>query len=243
MIDCQQLTLPFGLCAGQGLTSQFLAGQRWAILGPNGTGKSIFLSCLAGWMQAAGGNIEWAVEPGRADAHAWAKRVAYQPAQVLQVFSETLAARLQLQQQAAQRLGASPLNTVAVEKLVSQFGLVNLLHSDLTSASSGEQQRAWLATCLLQPAAALLFDEPLSHLDFAYQEALGQCLQADPRLSLCVVHQPEWARRYCTHALALTARGFHSLSIDQLDGKVLADIYGVPFHPARTDDGKIHWIR
>ncbi len=240
MINCQQLQLPY-VALNQPLTLQFESGQRWAIIGPNGAGKSLLLACLAGWLKPKAGQVQWAVAPGETSARAWAKRVSYQPSQVTAAFAETLAERLNLQRQAQ---GASEAYELASRDLIKRFALGSLLPRNVQTASSGEQQRAWLLTRLLQNAAAVLLDEPLAHLDFEYQLALGEVLQADPRLSICVVHQPEWATRFCTHVLAISRDGqCKAVPSSQVDGDLLSQTYGVPFSLATAADGSRHWVR
>ncbi len=239
MIDCKALQLPHVKSSLQPLTQSFLAGQRWAIIGPNGIGKSVLLACLAGWNSPKAGVVQWAVAPEANHAHVWAQRVSYQSAQVESPFADSLAQRLSVHQRALQTEA-----TPKTAQLVSAFGLENLLYQSLQSASSGEQQRAWLVIRLLQPSASVMLDEPLAHLDFAFQQVIGEQLRDDSRLSICVVHQPEWAAAYCTHVLALTISGeVLAAPVAQMDGVFLQRTYGVNFALATTPSGSRHWVR
>jgi iron complex transport system ATP-binding protein len=236
MIHCTNLSLPY-LSANQGrLDLRLEPGQRWAIIGANGAGKSLLLACLAGWQMPLSGRVDWSLAPGLNTAPVWAARVSYQPAQVSLPFAETLAERLQLK--------AGLLNEPRCQALLDRFALRPLLVRNLQTASSGEQQRAWLVARLMQSAAVVMLDEPLAHLDFEFQAALGQTLATDSRLSLCVVHQPEWALRFCTHILALTRSGeYRQARVEQVDGDFLSATYGVPFTEAKAVDGTRHWVR
>jgi iron complex transport system ATP-binding protein len=240
MISCHQLQLPH-VAFAQPLSLQFESGQRWAIIGPNGAGKSLLLACLAGWLQPKAGQVHWSPAAGDSSVRGWAQRVSYQPAAVSLAFAETMAQRLDLQRQAQ---GSSPVFEQSSLQLIQRFALQPLMTRDLQTASSGEQQRAWLLTRLLQNAAAILLDEPLAHLDFEYQLALGELLQADARLSICVVHQPEWATRFCTHVLAISRDGqCKAVPSALVDGALLSQTYGVPFSLATAADGSHHWVR
>jgi iron complex transport system ATP-binding protein len=236
MIRCTDLSLPY-LPASQALLNLRLEpGQRWAIIGANGAGKSLLLACLAGWQMPLSGQVNWSLAPGINSAPVWAARVSYQPAQVSLPFAETLTERLQLQ--------TSLLSVPRCQALLDRFALRPLLKRNLQTASSGEQQRAWLVVRLMQSAAVVMLDEPLAHLDFEFQAALGQTLVDDSRLSLCVVHQPEWALRFCTHILALTRNGqYRQARVEQVDGDFLSATYGVPFTEATALDGTRHWVR
>jgi iron complex transport system ATP-binding protein len=240
-INCDQVRVPFGLAHQAPLTLRFELGQRWAVIGRNGSGKSQLLACLAGLQRPLSGAVTWQL-PNQSQAASlasirdWSHLVSYQPANMDESFNETLAERLEILKNhfPLQSLEKQSINQR--DHLLKTFNLVHLLHRPVQSLSSGEQQRTWLIQRLLQPAPFVLLDEPLAHQDLAYQDHMGQwletnCCQDNARLAIICLHQLDWAARFCTHVLAIAANGqFIAGKVEQiLTEKNLRDIFEMPF--------------
>ncbi len=236
MIVCDQVQIPFGPARHSPLSMRFEAGQRWAIIGRNGSGKSQLLSCLAGLHKPLAGAIRWQISPNEQAqlAHQirhWSQVVSFQPAVFNETFDETLAERIEVMMRHFPNLPAN-LTT----DLLAMYDLTALLNRSVSSLSSGEQQRTWLVQRLLQPAPILLLDEPLAHQDLAYQDRLGQWLesdgfQANSRLVMICLHQLDWIARFCTHVLAIDANGrLIAGKVDEmLNAALLESIFQVRF--------------
>lgn len=155
------------------------AGEVVALLGPNGSGKSTLIRSLIGQLPA-GGKIEWDDKPLAAwNRRQLARRVAYLPqlptAEAEQTVMEVL------------RLGRFPywsmlgLESEDDQKIVQQIAgemeLTDLLHRPMEQLSGGQRQRVFLGRCLVQQPAALLLDEPGTHLDLHHQLAIHQLLR------------------------------------------------------------------
>jgi ABC-type cobalamin/Fe3+-siderophores transport system ATPase subunit len=242
VINCDQVRVPFGLAQQASLTLRFEVGQRWGLIGRNGSGKSQLLACLAGLQHPLSGNLTWQL-PGETKAKRvssiqdWSRLVSYQPAVMDETFNETLAERLEILNSHFFDLSIAKQAIAQQAQLLSMFNLVHLIHRPVQSLSSGEQQRTWLVQRLLQPAPIILLDEPLAHQDLAYQDRFGQWLdknvrQGNQRLAIICLHQLDWAARFCTHILAIDANGqFIAGKVEQiLTPEILESVFEIPFN-------------
>lgn len=142
------------------------AGERLAVIGPNGCGKSSLLRALTGELPPSRGVISLAGRPlaaiGRAER---AKKIA------LLAQNDPPDPRLRVEEYIA--LGRLPhyaggmpgRDRHIVDDLIQETGMDNLRRRYLGSLSGGERQRAALARALAQMPELLLLDEPTNHLD------------------------------------------------------------------------------
>jgi iron complex transport system ATP-binding protein len=123
------------------------------VIGPNGSGKSTLLSLLGGEL---GDKCHKLNETTFLPTSPWAD-------------GDLL----------VRELAKIFLGEVEISKAESFIRLEVLQYSDseLSSLSSGEKQRVWLACILAKEAQVVLLDEPLSFLDIQYQDILKQLIQ------------------------------------------------------------------
>ena len=155
-------------------------GQRVALLGPNGTGKTTLLRTILGQVDPLSGRfrIGAGVHPGYfAQAHAELDRQKT-------VLDTIVDAGLPSISRARTLLGRYRFSGDSVYKVVEDL-------------SGGEQARVALAVLAMQGANLLLLDEPTNHLDIPSQEVLQEVLSNFAGTVLLVSHD-----RYLIRALA-----------------------------------------
>lgn len=132
-------------------------GGICAIVGANGAGKSTLLECIAGATRFETGALYIGGKACDTSSSAhWASVLA-----ILDDFTWlpelTVADHLMLMTESA--------DVAAVSNALASFG-ISALHDRLPeSLSSGQLQRAALATMMVRPWSVLLLDEPDRHLD------------------------------------------------------------------------------
>lgn len=173
---------PDGPVVAEGIDLDLAPGDRLAITGPSGVGKTTLLATLAGLLEPKGGELTldgtapWAAQ--RSDV---ARRITL-TAEDAHVFATTVLENL--------RVANGTLSSQDARALLRRAGLGDwltglpqgldtLLSSDATTLSGGERRRLLLARALAAPAPLMLLDEPGEHLEAATADRLvADLLQA-----------------------------------------------------------------
>ncbi len=157
-------------------------GEKIALIGTNGIGKSTLLKILMGAVDSDAGQFEWGYEC----------YPAYVPQEHSDILDPDLTAMDWLWNQ-------SPSSTIG--KIRSTLGRVLLSGDDaekkVQALSGGEACRLILAKWMLVDQNILVLDEPTNHLDLESIEALTDALQAYKGTLILVSHN-----RYLVSALA-----------------------------------------
>ncbi|WP_433223780.1 thiol reductant ABC exporter subunit CydD [Dactylosporangium sp. CS-047395] len=169
-------------------------GDRVALVGPSGGGKSTLLSLVLGFTTPSAGRLlVGGVDLAHLDLAAWRARLAWLP-QRPHLFAGTVADNVRLG-----RADASLDEVVAAARAAEADGFVRALpdgyDTDLHvhGLSSGQRQRLAMARAWLRAdASVLLFDEPTARLDAASEAAVvaSAARLATGRTALLVAHRP-----------------------------------------------------
>ncbi|MEV8512413.1 thiol reductant ABC exporter subunit CydD [Dactylosporangium sp. NPDC051484] len=169
-------------------------GDRIALVGPSGGGKSTLLSLILGFTAPTEGRVlVGGADLAGLDLAAWRARLAWMP-QRPHLFAGTVADNI--------RLGSpdAPLDAMVAAAVAAEAdGFVRALprgyDTDLGAhgLSSGQRQRLAMARAWLRAdASVLLFDEPTARLDPASEAAVvaSAARLAAGRTALLVAHRP-----------------------------------------------------
>lgn len=143
-----------------GLSAHVRRGEKIAVVGPNGGGKSTLLRALLGQLQPSGGEVR------RADL---AVQWSGQQGEELAAFTTQQDALLAVDDR------LTPPRMYAV---LARLGLPRNLEFRVKDLSGGQRTRLSLARLSLTAAQLLILDEPTNHLDHAAIESLQGVLQA-----------------------------------------------------------------
>lgn len=135
-------------------------GERIAIVGPNGGGKTTLLRVLAGLETRFSGHCQVNVVNGD-------RVLVHQSPYLLRgtVMHNVCYGR------AARHMGRTVRNRVAIEWL-ERLNIAHLAHTSTTKLSGGEARRVALVRALILRPQLLLLDEPLADLDEAGMDLL-----------------------------------------------------------------------
>ncbi|WP_407924629.1 thiol reductant ABC exporter subunit CydD [Catellatospora vulcania] len=170
-------------------------GERIALVGPSGGGKSTLLNLLLGFTTPTAGRILVdGADLAELDLDGWRRQLGWVP-QRAHLFADTLAANIALgapgtaRERVARAARAAALGPV-VDALPQ--GLDTVLGERGHGLSSGERQRLALARAFLRDAPLLLLDEPTARLDAASEQAVVESTLSlvEGRTALLVAHRP-----------------------------------------------------
>lgn len=164
-------------------------GEIGALLGRSGSGKSTLLMLLAGFQRPDGGTIEHGIARGLP----W-DELAFLPQRFGLLPELSVRENVQLP---ARIGGVLEKRRDRAAALLARLGLDALADRGPQETSIGQQQRAALARALVLEPAVLLADEPTSHQDAGWRDAVWELLvDAAEAGTACLVatHEEEIAR-------------------------------------------------
>ncbi|MFD7689570.1 ATP-binding cassette domain-containing protein [Streptomyces sp. NPDC059781] len=191
-VELRSVTLSYGARAEPVLDSLDLCvapGERLAVVGPSGIGKSTLTRLVAGTLAPSGGEVRVAGREvtGRAPAELAALRVLVP--QEAYVFSGTVGDNLAYLRPDADRADLdAAVGALGLRPLVERLGGLDAPVRP-AGLSPGERQLVALARAYLAPAPLLLLDEATCHLDPASEARAEEALARRPGTLLVVAHR------------------------------------------------------
>ncbi|MEB3734311.1 ABC-F family ATPase [Halopseudomonas pachastrellae] len=180
----------------KGLNLQIEAGERVAIIGPNGIGKTTLLRTMVGEMPPMAGEVKWAES---ADIGYFAQDHADDFKDDCTLF-EWMAQWTQGGEQLVRgTLGRMLFSNDEIGKSVKVI-------------SGGEQGRMLFGKLILGKSNVMLMDEPTNHLDMESIEALNLALENYPGTLVFVSHDREFVSSLATRIIELSEDGVTDFS-------------------------------
>jgi ABC-type Mn2+/Zn2+ transport system ATPase subunit len=192
LIEADELAAGYdGTPAISGVSFRLGAGQRMALLGPNGGGKTTLLRALLGELPALTGTLDVGVRCATVP-QTERSQLDY-PVSALDVAAMGALSRLPWWRRPGRRERGAALEALA------RVDLADLAGETFGKLSGGQRQRVLIARSLVQDAQVLLLDEPFSGLDRPSSESLEAligALAAEGRGVMIATHDLEQARRW-----------------------------------------------
>jgi len=178
------------------LNLQIEAGERVAIIGPNGIGKTTLLQCLAGALAPDSGELKWTDSA----------EVGY----FAQDHTADFAEDMNLSEWMAQWTKGG--DQVVRGTLGRMLFSGDDIGKSVSVISGGEQGRMLFGKLILQKPNVMLMDEPTNHLDMESIEALNLALENYPGTLIFVSHDREFVSSLATRIIELGADGVTDFS-------------------------------
>ncbi|MFW5714524.1 MAG: ATP-binding cassette domain-containing protein [Brevefilum sp.] len=185
-------------------------GEILYILGRNGGGKTTLLSCLAGLLTPASGEIILEGKPLTSfNAAQRSRKIGLIPQMHTPVFAYSVREMVMMGRAPHLHWLESPsqIDQNIVEESMEQVGVYELRDRPYTEISGGERQLVMIARGLAQKCEILLMDEPTAHLDLSNQHRVLEIIQQLSRQGLSFIvssHAPNDALTYADQVLLLS---------------------------------------
>lgn len=159
-------------------------GEKWAMLGPNGVGKSVVLSLLYGdHPQAYANDVSvFGHRRGKSSESIWdvKRRIGFVSPELHLYFPQHLTARQVILTGLTDTLTVPtkvmPVTEADLTKLAQYFGVSALLNRPFGTLSTGEQRLMLLIRALIKNPPVLLLDEPFQAMDTQHIQLARQLL-------------------------------------------------------------------
>lgn len=177
-------------------------GERFAILGPSGGGKSTIIKVAAGLIRGNGSRKKWfglkspAFHSGKVLISGTDVSDTEPSARAISLISQhsNLYPHLSVRQN-LELVTSRDTSAETVNSLLEELGIASLLERRPAQISGGEGQRVALAKAILRRSACVAFDEPMSgldqHLKIGLTALIRQVLHKHPKTLLMVSHDQE----------------------------------------------------
>lgn len=187
-------------------------GERWAIVGPNGSGKTTILRIVNGYLRPSAGQIVF---------HGGSESVQLEDVRKKTGFVSSFLDNLLESEDSvldvvvSGKFGATrlweipPYDAVKeAKKLLKQLGCHRFQDRHLADLSQGERQKILIARSMTPEPALLTFDEPCASLDLGAREQFLQGLETIARKNrslsmIYVTHRIDEIPQVFDHALLL----------------------------------------
>lgn len=167
-------------------------GNIYALLGPNGSGKTTFANLILGLLKPSGGSITIdGKDAGKISAAQRAKSIGYlfqNPD--MQLFAPTVMEELTFPFEIEGALTNEKKE--ALKKTLKDFGLEGMEERFPLTMSGGEKQRLALATVMSRSVKFLILDEPTSAIDMGGREFISDFVNGFAGGALIITHDKEF---------------------------------------------------
>ena len=215
-------------------------GEKVAIVGPNGVGKTTLLKVLTGELRPESGSVSWDKGISVDQIGLLTQKAVWEPEDTVYEFVRRSRAGLlsveremrEIEVLLSSNIISREINDLMeqygtlqeqfeaqggytyereIERVLSEVGLPEAVWgTELAIASGGQKTRAQLARLLLQEPQVLLLDEPTNHLDAETMDWLAERVRAFPGTVLIVSHDRFFLDRVASRILELRPHGLGS---------------------------------
>ncbi len=182
----------------RGLNLMVEAGERVAVIGPNGIGKTTLLRTLVGDLKPDSGMVKWSENVS----------IGYFAQDHAADFATDMNLFDWMTQWKKERDDEQMIRATLGRLLFSQDDIAK----SVKIISGGEQGRMLFGKLMLQQPNVLVMDEPTNHLDMESIEALNTALDNYPGTLIFVSHDREFVSSLATRIIELTPQGVVNFS-------------------------------
>ncbi|ANO53328.1 ABC-F family ATPase [Woeseia oceani] len=221
MISATNLSIQFGAKPlFENVSVTFGNGNRYGLIGANGSGKSTFMKILSGELEPTVGNVS--VEPHVRVGKLRQNQFAYEEFRVLDTVimgherlweisqeRDRLYSQAELSDEDGMRVADLEVEFAEMDGYSAESRAGELLQSigipieqhegPMSEVAPGWKLRVLLAQALFSDPDVLLLDEPTNNLDINTIRWLEECLNASKATMVIISHDRHFLNSVCTH--------------------------------------------
>ena len=177
----------------ENLNLMVAVGERIAIIGANGIGKTTLLRTLVGDLNADTGEVKWSEN----------SEIGYFAQDNTRAFAEDITLYNWMSQWRRPSDDDQAIRAVLGRLLFGQDDI----NKSVKVLSGGEKGRMMFGKLMLQKTNIMVMDEPTNHLDMESIESLNTALENYPGTLIFVSHDREFVSSLATRVIDMTANG------------------------------------
>ena len=224
------------------------AGERWVVLGPNGSGKTTMFELASGYLHPTRGSVEiLGRQLGHVDVRQLRERIGLVSSSLVKKLVPTITATDVV---VSGRRGAlepwwqeyTDAEWARARRLLEDAGFGSIEQRPFGFLSDGERQQVLLARALMNEPELLLLDEPAAGLDVGGRERLVGYLSRlaaspDHPPTVMITHHVEEIPPGFSHALLLRAGGIVASGPihDVLTPELMSEAFGLALCPEYSE--------
>jgi len=233
------------------LNLELWPGQRLAVLGQNGTGKTSLLHSLMGLRPVAHGGIAI----NQQALNTWSRpALARQFGLLFQKLHDDMPATVR----ETAMLGRLPHarnwqweteeDWATVDAALHAMDLANIAEREVSSLSGGERQRLAIAALLAQNPHVYLLDEPGNHLDISFQIKVLRLFRREACVNhkalLMATHDINLVSGFCDRVLLLYGNGQFRLGEvhEVLRDDILSEVYQCKVRHVEASGNRVFFV-
>ncbi len=192
-LELEQLTNGYDTLLFEDLNLMVEVGERVAIIGPNGIGKTTFLKTLIGELKARSGEVKWSENA----------KIGYYAQDHTEDFSQNCSVFEWMSQWRNPTDDDQAVRGILGRLLFSQDDI----KKSVSKLSGGEKGRMMFGKLMMTQPNILVMDEPTNHLDMESIEALNLALENYDGTLIFVSHDREFVDSLATQVIDMEANG------------------------------------
>ena len=250
MLSVKELTFAYGEeTIFENISFDCLPGSITTVIGPNGTGKTTLLKCIADLNKAEKGEVmidgkrrhemargEFAASVGFLDQNNYC-------AAQLNVYEVILLGRIR-----NLSFKVSDEDNARVDSVSRMLGIDRFLNRNITELSGGQRQMVFIAQTLVKEPGILILDEPTSALDinhqFMFMNLISRLTAERGLTTLLTLHHLDLAARYSDKIIVLNRGGVYDQGCpkDVVTQRMFREVYEVETDMFTDSLGNMHAV-
>ncbi len=209
-------------------------GEMVSIAGPNGTGKTTLIKCLAGIHRPTSGRVKInGKDIFEMHRREHARCVGYVPQSSPSKFPITVFEAVLMGRRPYITWKPSKADYEKTARVIESMNLKDIALRDFDKLSGGQKQKVLLARAIAQDTDYLLLDEPTSNLDLKHQldvlEMIADLVKTKQVAAVLAMHDLNLASRF-SHRVVMMKQGhilYQGTPLEVMTPENISTVYGV----------------